>query len=98
MATKRPAARRPASKRKRASRSAVPRSSYAALIAELDAADQNVILDVDGERVTLTNLGKVLWPPAPADGLPAYTRRDLVRYLLRAGLYILPHMKDRPLT
>jgi bifunctional non-homologous end joining protein LigD len=71
---------------------------YAAPIGELDAAGSKVVLEADGERVALTHLDKVLWPVDPAAKYPAYTRREFVRYLLQAGPYMLPHMKDRPLT
>jgi bifunctional non-homologous end joining protein LigD len=69
---------------------------YAAALRELEAAGDKIALDLDGERVAITNLDKVLWP-AERD-LPAYTRRDFVRYLLHAGPYMLPHLQDRPLT
>ena len=68
-----------------------------ALLRALEHADESVTLEIDGERVTLTNLEKVLWP-ADAAGTRAYTRRDFIAYLLHAGPYMLPHMKDRPLT
>ena len=67
-------------------------------LAALDASGDKVVLEVDGEPVTLTHLDKVLWPADAAAGVPAYTRRDFIRYLLQAGPYMLPHMKDRPLT
>ena len=71
---------------------------YRDAIAELDDAEDKVALEIDGERVTLTNLDKVLWPASPARGVRAYTRRDFIRYLLHAGPYMLPHTADRPLT
>ena len=33
----------------------------------------------------LTRLDKVLWPADPKSEVPAYTRRDFVRYLLEGG-------------
>jgi bifunctional non-homologous end joining protein LigD len=69
---------------------------YREALGELEAAGDKVVLEVDGERVPLTNLDKVLWPAGP--GLPEYTRRDFVRYLLHAGPYMLPHTVGRPLT
>jgi bifunctional non-homologous end joining protein LigD len=69
---------------------------YAGALRALEAADDKVALDIEGERVAITNLDKVLWP-AQHD-LPEYTRRDFVRYLLHAGPYMLPHLRDRPLT
>ena len=77
---------------------APPRTTKAALLRELETAGDNVVLEIEGERVTLTNLEKVLWPANEAARFPAYTRRDFMRYLLQAGPYMLPHMRDRPLT
>jgi bifunctional non-homologous end joining protein LigD len=74
----------------------LPGNPYAALLPEVDAGTRAVALTIDGERVTLTNLDKVLWTAEA--GAPAYTRRDFVRYLLRVGPYMLPHMRARPLT
>jgi bifunctional non-homologous end joining protein LigD len=69
---------------------------YADALQALDAAGDKAALELDGERVAITNLDKVLWP-AQHD-LPGYSRRDFVRYLLHAGPYMLPHLRDRPLT
>ncbi|HYC47296.1 MAG TPA: hypothetical protein VED01_17615 [Burkholderiales bacterium] len=68
------------------------------LLAQLAEARDDVALGIDGERVTLTNLDKVLWPADAVAGTPAYTRRDFMAYLIEAGPHMLPHMKDRPLT
>jgi bifunctional non-homologous end joining protein LigD len=65
-------------------------------IAAIGDAPQNVTLEFDAGAVTLTHLDKVLWPAT--DKFPAYTRRDHMRYLLTAAPYMLPHLKDRPLT
>jgi bifunctional non-homologous end joining protein LigD len=95
---KRAGAKRTAPARPAASRSRAKPLRYRDALRELDAADDEVALEIDGERVALTNLDKVLWPAYPARDLPAYTRRDFVRYLLQAGPYMLPHTIDRPLT
>jgi bifunctional non-homologous end joining protein LigD len=85
-------------------RAAAPRSRakpplrYRDALEALDEAGDKVVLEIDGERVALTNLDKVLWPANAARDTPAYTRRDFVRYLLHAGPYMLPHTIDRPLT
>ena len=71
---------------------------YTEALRELEAADDDVTLAIDGEHVTLTRLNKVLWPADSATGSPAFTRRDYLAHLLRVGPYMLPHVKDRPLT
>lgn len=43
-------------------------------------------------EVTLTNLDKVLWPE------DNFTKRDLIQYYARVSRYILPHLRDRPLS
>ena len=48
--------------------------------------------DVAGRRLRLTNLEKVFWP---ADG---YTKRDMIAYYVRMGAYLLPYLRERPLS
>ncbi|HEV8228913.1 MAG TPA: DNA ligase D, partial [Candidatus Limnocylindria bacterium] len=50
------------------------------------------VLHVDGHDIRLTNLEKVLFPE---DG---YTKADLIRYYTEVSPYLLPAIKDRPLT
>src|SRR5947207_3410912 len=42
--------------------------------------------------VTFTNLDKIYWPE---DG---YTKRDLITYYVEVAPFILPYLKDRPLS
>ena len=72
------------------------RKPYATALAALEAAAENIVLELDGEALALTHLDKVLWPPAA--NVHGYTRRDYLRHLLRVGPAMLPHAKDRPLT
>lgn len=71
---------------------------YAAQIAALERAGTEILLEIDGEEITLTNLDKLLWPASARPKLPGYTRRDYLKHLLRVGAYMLPHVADRPLT
>ena len=66
------------------------------VVEQLDDAGDRAILDVDGHRVAVTNLDKVLWP-ASAGGR-AVTKRDMIRYYVRMGAVLVPHLRDRPLT
>ena len=50
------------------------------------------ILEVEGKRIKLTNLEKVLFPE---DG---YTKADLIRYYAEVSPYLVPWLRDRPLT
>ncbi|HEV3152449.1 MAG TPA: non-homologous end-joining DNA ligase [Candidatus Baltobacteraceae bacterium] len=49
-------------------------------------------IQVGGRALTLSNLDKVLWP---RDG---YTKGDLIAYYRAVAKWLLPHLKDRPLT
>ena len=49
-------------------------------------------LEVDGHTIKLTNLEKVLFPE---DG---YTKADLIRYYTDVSPYLVPVIRDRPLT
>jgi bifunctional non-homologous end joining protein LigD len=53
-------------------------------------------LTVAGGRLRLTNLDRVYWPATAAT--PAITKRDFIRYLAAVSRFMLPHLKDRPLT
>ncbi|MEK6271104.1 MAG: non-homologous end-joining DNA ligase [Actinomycetota bacterium] len=49
-------------------------------------------VDVDGHRLELTNLDKVLWPAT------GFTKAGVIDYYARIADAILPHLRDRPLT
>lgn len=50
------------------------------------------LLEIEGKTIQISNPEKVLWP------ISGYTKRDLVNYYLKIAPYILPYIKDRPLT
>jgi len=49
-------------------------------------------LQVDGRTVTLSNLDKVLYPAVQ------FTKAQVIDYYARVAEWILPHLKDRPVT
>ena len=49
-------------------------------------------LHVDGKTLNVTNLNKVLYPDA------GFTKGDLINYYIRISPFLLPHLKDRPIT
>jgi bifunctional non-homologous end joining protein LigD len=57
---------------------------------------EKLTLKVDGHEIAFSNLNKVFWP-ALGDQRPL-TKRDLVVYFARVAPYLLPHLRDRPLT
>jgi bifunctional non-homologous end joining protein LigD len=52
----------------------------------------NARWEIAGRRLPLTNLDKVLWP---ADGL---TKRDMIEYYVRMAPYMIPYLRNRPLS
>ncbi len=51
-----------------------------------------VTLEIDGHRLKLTNLNKIWYPE---DGI---TKRDVINYYDAVAPFILPHLRDRPLS
>jgi bifunctional non-homologous end joining protein LigD len=51
-----------------------------------------VEVDVDGRHLSLSNLGKVLYPRA------GFTKGQVIDYYTRIAPYVLPHLRGRPLT
>ena len=49
-------------------------------------------VEIDGHRIGLTNLEKVLWPE------PGLTKGELIDYYVRVAPVLLPHLAERPLT
>ncbi len=60
----------------------------------LIAADSpvEVLLDIEGHRLKLTNLNKVFYP---GEGI---NKRDVINYYDAVSPLILPHLRDRPLS
>jgi bifunctional non-homologous end joining protein LigD len=53
---------------------------------------QTITVDVDGRHLTLSNLGKVLYPDA------GFAKGEVIDYYSRIAPVLLPHLIDRPLT
>ena len=49
-------------------------------------------VEVAGHKISLTNLEKVLYPGA------RFTKAQVIDYYIRVADYLLPHLKDRPVT
>ena len=50
----------------------------------------DLILEIGGERVSLTSLDRIYWPEEQL------TKFDLLCYYLKISSYIMPYLKDRP--
>jgi len=54
--------------------------------------EEKVSVQVDGRRLTLSNLSKVLYPEA------GFTKGEVLDYYTRIAPTLLPHLRDRPAT
>jgi bifunctional non-homologous end joining protein LigD len=79
-----------------AQRKATGESGVGEVLEQLGSPEQKFILKVEGYKVPVTNLDKELWPAL--EGRRALAKRDLLVYLAKISPYLLPHMRDRPLT
>ncbi|MBI4188020.1 MAG: DNA ligase D [Chloroflexi bacterium] len=66
------------------------------VLVQLASPKNSFIIEVEGHQVSLSNLDRELWPEA--NGNKALTKRDLITYLARVSTWLLPHLRDRPLT
>lgn len=55
-------------------------------------SSKSVEVEIEGRRLTLTNLDKVLYPAA------GFTKAQVIDYYTRIAPVILPHLRDHPLT
>jgi len=58
----------------------------------LDLSGRETTLTVDGHRLKFTNLDKLLFPKDRCK------KRDVIQFYDRVSLWLLPHLKDRPLS
>ncbi len=49
-------------------------------------------LEVGGRKVDVSNLDKVMYPKT------GFTKGDVINYYIRISAFLLPHLKDRPIT
>jgi bifunctional non-homologous end joining protein LigD len=66
------------------------------ILKQLQDPQSDINIEVEGNKISLSNLDKILWPTTRDH--QGYTKRDLLIYLATAAPYVLPHLKDRPLT
>ena len=73
-----------------------PHDDVARVLAQLENPKANFNVEVEGQDIKLTNLDKEFWP-AHNDIAPM-TKRDLISFYVNVAPWLLPHLKDRPLT
>jgi bifunctional non-homologous end joining protein LigD len=81
-----------------AARASAPENAIASILQQLAGDEKQLTLNVGTAKVALSNLDRIYWPPDPRFKEPAVTKRDFIRYLAAVSPYMLPHLKDRPLT
>jgi bifunctional non-homologous end joining protein LigD len=60
--------------------------------AQLQFSGKEALLEVDGHQLKFTNLNKVYYPAQK------YTKRDVLEFYDRVSSWLLPHLRDRPLS
>jgi bifunctional non-homologous end joining protein LigD len=81
-----------------ASVTAAPADPISDILRQLAGDEKQLTLHIGTAKVHLSNLDRVYWPPDPRFKQSAVTKRDFIRYLAAVSPYMLPHLKDRPLT
>ncbi len=66
------------------------------LVEQLEKSGDSVSVQIEGNHISLTHMDKILWPESK--GHAALTKRHFLAYLAAVSSYLLPHLKDRPLT
>ncbi|HVB27926.1 MAG TPA: ATP-dependent DNA ligase, partial [Mycobacteriales bacterium] len=54
--------------------------------------EQRTVIEVEGRRLSVSNLDKVLYPDA------GFTKADVIWYYVHVAPVLLPHVQGRPLT
>ena len=70
--------------------------AIAEVLAQLDRSVPELQLAVGSHQLRASNLDKVMWPAHAEE--PAVTKRGLLRYLAEISPWLLPHLRDRPVT
>ncbi|MYA50243.1 MAG: ATP-dependent DNA ligase [Chloroflexi bacterium] len=66
------------------------------VVEQLARIRKNGHVEIGGQRFAVTNMDKVFWPET--ESRAAVTKGDMLRYYAQVAPYLLPHLRDRPLT
>ncbi|MDY6945795.1 MAG: non-homologous end-joining DNA ligase [Pseudomonadota bacterium] len=81
---------------------AMPKSDIDSVLEQLDSKsnrlDLSVSLGTGTTKIRLTNLDREYWPADPGTRSAAITKREYLRFLAGISPFMLPHLRDRPLT
>jgi bifunctional non-homologous end joining protein LigD len=67
-----------------------------ALLEQLNNRGNKFIVKIEGNEINISNPDKVLWPNT--NDHPDLMKLDFLKYLAKVSPYVLPHLKNRPLT
>jgi bifunctional non-homologous end joining protein LigD len=87
-----------AERRKPARPKPTPSDEVSSILDQLNGNEKQMTLTAGKSRINLSSLDRVYWPPDERYKQPAITKRDFIRYLAAVSPFMLPHLKDRPLT
>jgi bifunctional non-homologous end joining protein LigD len=62
------------------------------------ASQHDQVVSVDGHRIKLTNLDKVMYPADEETGRPGTTKGEVIDYYARVAEALIPHAANRPAT
>jgi bifunctional non-homologous end joining protein LigD len=66
------------------------------ILAQLKNLENDFEIEVEGKKIKLSHLDKMLWPAAGKHA--GFSKRDFITYLAEASPYLLRHLKGRPIT
>jgi bifunctional non-homologous end joining protein LigD len=75
-----------------------PANDIESVLQQLDNKSKQIELVVGDAKIRLTNLDREYWPAEKGSKLGPITKRDHLRYLARVSPFMIPHLRDRPLT
>ncbi len=84
--------------KKKARPKPTPANNIELVLQQLDGKAQQLELVLDDAKIRLTNLDREYWPGDKSTKSKPITKRDYLRYLARISPWMLPHLRDRPLT
>ncbi|HEU4625525.1 MAG TPA: non-homologous end-joining DNA ligase [Steroidobacteraceae bacterium] len=87
-----------AERRKPARPPPTPADEISEVLDQLKGDAKQVTLTIGKATLKLTNLDRQYWPADERFRQPPITKRDFIRYLAAVSRYMLPHLRDRPLT
>ena len=71
-------------------------SKVGELLNQIKKSGESLSIEIERNKIFFDNLNKELWPAFK--NRPSITKNGFISYLVEISSYILPHLKNRPLT